>query len=182
MEIPPGVSGASGGTTARAQSFCIPTTYECKKFRQIIYVLHKVGFECLHHLMVSPSLNLHAYCSKVPFRGPHHLPQYWGKKLKATTKVTLASHQLFSLLDLTVFYRLHPDGRAGGTHPTGMHSCFHCCFTLMCFSGFTPTVDCHVPNFSCDNHTKCIAPDKLCNNDFDCHDETDEGFLCGTIT
>ena len=150
MEIPPGGLGASGGTTARAQSFCTPATYECKKFKQ--YVLHKVGFECLHHLMLSPPLNLHAYCSKVPFRGPHHLPQYWGKKLKVTTKVNLASNQLFHF------------------------------WTLLCVTGFTPTVDCHAPNFSCDNHTKCIAPDKLCDNDFDCHDETDEGFLCGTIT
>ena len=30
---------------------------EYKKLKQII--LHMVGFECLNHLMVSPSLNLH---------------------------------------------------------------------------------------------------------------------------
>ena len=35
-----------------------------------------------------------ASSSKGLFVGPHHLPKFWGKIPKATTKVTLRSHQL----------------------------------------------------------------------------------------
>ena len=38
------------------KGFCILSTYQWKKFKQIL--LHKGGFECLHHLMVSSSLIL----------------------------------------------------------------------------------------------------------------------------
>ena len=31
--------------------------------------------------------------NRVPFIGPHHLPKFWFKKPKATTKVTLTSQQ-----------------------------------------------------------------------------------------
>ena len=109
-------------------------------------------------------------------------PTILGQKAKSNHQGDSSEQPVIFTLDLAVCYRLHPDGRAGSTHLTGMHSCFHCCFILLCFTGFTPTVDCHAPNFSCDNHTKCITPDKLCNNNFECDDETDEGFLCGTIT
>ena len=58
MEIPPLGSDVTEGASTRAQSFCIPTTYECKKFnKQILFLM--VWFECSHHIMVSPSLNLH---------------------------------------------------------------------------------------------------------------------------
>ena len=57
-------------------SFCIPATSECKKFKKIIW------FECRHHLMVSPPLNQHSYYNKVSFIGPRHLPKFWGKSQK----------------------------------------------------------------------------------------------------
>ena len=48
-----------------------------------------VRFECPHHLMVSLPLNLHSQKGKVPFVSPCYLPKFWGKKPKATTKMTL---------------------------------------------------------------------------------------------
>ena len=63
---------------AYVRSFCIPTPNECKKFKLII--LHKIGFECPHHLMVSLPLNLHLQNDKVPFVDLFHLPKFWGKK------------------------------------------------------------------------------------------------------
>ena len=51
--IPPG----NLDTTARTQSFWFPTAYECKKVQ---ILLHKVGFDCPHHIMVSLPLNLHS--------------------------------------------------------------------------------------------------------------------------
>ena len=59
----------------------------------------KVLFECPLHLRVSPPLNLHSQNDKVPLVRPNHLPKFWGKKPKATTKVTLTSHQKKRMLD-----------------------------------------------------------------------------------
>ena len=79
--------GVSDGTYT--WSFFIQTPREGKKFKQIL--CYMVGFECPHHLMVSPPW----YFSI----GPRHLPNFWGKKTKATTNVILTSHQL----DLPLF-------------------------------------------------------------------------------
>ena len=38
---------------------------------------------------LSVALNLHSYNGKIQFIDPHHLPKFWCKKPKATTKVTL---------------------------------------------------------------------------------------------
>ena len=38
--------------------------------------------------MVAPPLNLYSQNDNVPFIGPCHLPKFWDKKPKATTKVT----------------------------------------------------------------------------------------------
>ena len=46
------------GASDSSRSSCVPAICECKKIKQIH--LHKVGFECLPHLMVSPLLNLHS--------------------------------------------------------------------------------------------------------------------------
>ena len=43
---------------------------------------------------VKPPLNLLSQNDKVPFVGLCYLPQFWGEKPTATTKVTLASHQI----------------------------------------------------------------------------------------
>ena len=43
-------------------------TCECKQFKRIR--LQQVGFGCLHHLSMSPLLNLHSQNDKVPFGGP----------------------------------------------------------------------------------------------------------------
>ena len=52
-------------------------------------ILHKIGFEWPHHLVVFPPHNLHySYCSKVQFLGPAPL-KFWGKMQKVSTKVTL---------------------------------------------------------------------------------------------
>ena len=79
MSIRDGVS-----TSACDQSFYIPTACECRKFN---FLLQQVGFECLHH---SSCIYFRA---KVSFVGPCHLPKFWGKNIKATTKVTAMSHQ-----------------------------------------------------------------------------------------
>ena len=42
----------------REGSFRVPSPCRSKQFKQIL--LHKVGFECPHHLMVSTPLNLHS--------------------------------------------------------------------------------------------------------------------------
>ena len=98
VEIPPGGSGASDDTgdvaSARTQSLCIPTTDECKKFKEIL--LHKVGFECPYHLMVSQPLNLHSLNDKVSFAGLRHLPKCSDKKPTATTKVTSIGTKKFN--------------------------------------------------------------------------------------
>ena len=67
------VLGHDLGASAYAQRFCGPAACECKKFKQIL--LHMVGFECPHHLMVFPPLNLHSQNDKVPFEGNSHLPK-----------------------------------------------------------------------------------------------------------
>ena len=79
VEIPPGGSGASAST----QSFCVPAACEFKKFK--LTLLHKVGLECPHHLMVFSPLNLHSYIDKVLFVGSCHLPKFWGKKKQKQT-------------------------------------------------------------------------------------------------
>ena len=58
--------------------FSVPTAFEYKKFKQII--LQQAGFG---------KGMLHSFESKAPFVGPCHLPNFRGKKPKATTKVTL---------------------------------------------------------------------------------------------
>ena len=40
-------------------------------------------------IWVSSPLNLHSYNNKLPYVGHRYLPKLWGKKLKATIKVTL---------------------------------------------------------------------------------------------
>ena len=64
--------------------FSVPTELkgvsgcECKKFKQI--QVQQLGFECPHHLWVSPPLNLQSQNDKITFIGCHHLPKFWGKK------------------------------------------------------------------------------------------------------
>ena len=69
----------------------VQATWEYKKFKQ--YILHKVGFESARSLMIAPPLNMYLWNAKVLFVGSHHLPTFWSKKQKATTKVTLTSQQ-----------------------------------------------------------------------------------------
>ena len=57
--------------SAHVQILIIPVACECKEFKQIL--LHKVGFECTHKLIISPPLNLHSYNDRVPFIGLHHV-------------------------------------------------------------------------------------------------------------
>ena len=79
------------GASICAQSFFIPIACKCKKFKQIF--LLNIGFVCPYHIMVCPSLNLHSQNDKVPLVGSCHLLKFWGKKPKATTKVTQPSYQ-----------------------------------------------------------------------------------------
>ena len=90
MEIPSGGSLASH-VSDLVQSFIVPATCECKKFKQIL--LHKVGFECPYTLMVSPPLNLYSWNDKVPLAGLSQLPKFWDRKPKATTKMSLMNYQ-----------------------------------------------------------------------------------------
>ena len=90
MNVSPGGSGASdgAGTSAWAQAFepapeifaFPPPVRLVKQFEQIL--LHKVGFECLHHLMVSPPLNLLSSNDKVPFVSPHTPQNFRAKSQK----------------------------------------------------------------------------------------------------
>ena len=50
----------------------VPTTIDCPQYSS-----------CIHTT------------ANAPFIGLHHLPEIWGKKPKATTKVTLTSHQIW---------------------------------------------------------------------------------------
>ena len=65
----------------------------------------KAEFGQTHHLMVSPPLNLHSENDKVPFVGPWHLPKFWGKKPKATTKVTITSQSIAQIRH--DYYKFH---------------------------------------------------------------------------
>ena len=65
----------------------------CLWVQKVQNLLHMVQFECPNHFMVSPPLKMHSQNDKVALVGPHNLPKLWGKKPKATTKVTLTSHQ-----------------------------------------------------------------------------------------
>ena len=46
-------------------------------------------FECFHHILVYEILKLNSQTDKISFTCPCHLPKIFGKKAKATTKVTL---------------------------------------------------------------------------------------------
>ena len=60
----------------------------CLWVQKVQYFLkQKEEFECPQHH--SSCINIRA---KVSFVGLHHLPKFWGKKLNATTKVTLTSY------------------------------------------------------------------------------------------
>ena len=83
VEVQAGVSVQVG---ARGMFLC-PTAFECKTFKWIW--LQQEGFKCPHQLRVSPPLNLNSWNDKLPFADPHHLPKFWGIKLKATTKLTV---------------------------------------------------------------------------------------------
>ncbi len=41
------------------------------------------------------------------------------------------------------------------------------------------SVPCEAPNVHCDNDTKCLTPSQLCDDVYDCQDQSDEGLLCG---
>ena len=58
---------------------------------QLFYQL--VGFVCPHHLWCPHHSSCIHPWAKQWFIGPHYLPKFWGKNPKATTKVTLMSHQ-----------------------------------------------------------------------------------------
>ena len=51
--------------------------------------MQQVGFECPHHLAVSPLLTLHSENEKVTLIGPFYFPKVWDKKTEATAKVTV---------------------------------------------------------------------------------------------
>ena len=70
--------------------FLDPITSECNKFKQIS--LQK-GKDRPHHLCMQKLLKLYSQTNKIPFVGPCYLAKFWGKKPRATTKVTLTSHQ-----------------------------------------------------------------------------------------
>lgn len=38
--------------------------------------------------------------------------------------------------------------------------------------------ECHYPSRLCDNGTKCIEVERLCDEKYDCHDKSDEGIRC----
>ena len=89
--------------SARAQSFYIPGSVKC--FYK--FYLHKVGFDCPHHLMVAPSLNLHSQNYEVPFVGLFHLPKFWVTSRMRTARLPTASRCI-----------LGPMSRGGvGIHP-----------------------------------------------------------------
>ena len=41
------------------------------------------------------------------------------------------------------------------------------------------TLHCEYPNRYCDNSTKCLLIDHVCDGHYDCIDESDEGLRCG---
>ena len=67
-------------TRAHALSFCFPAACECKKFKQII--LHKIQFECPHHLMVSHHWTCIYRSTKYHSQVPNTL-QNFGQKAKS---------------------------------------------------------------------------------------------------
>ena len=73
--------------------FSVPTEHkgvsgcECKKFKQI--QVQQVGFECPHHLWVSPPLNLQSQNDKITFIGCHHLSKFWGKKTNVKWQISI---------------------------------------------------------------------------------------------
>ena len=81
------VWGASTQELGKSESFSISTAYKRIKlnFLNLLVVL-----ECPHYLTLSAPLKLHSFSTKMTI--PRHLPKFWGKKPKATTKVTLTSH------------------------------------------------------------------------------------------
>ena len=60
----------------------VPTTYDCPHHSN-----------CIHFL------------AKRWFVGPCHLPKFWGKKPKATTKVTPVSHQIYMTSHCNLWFR-----------------------------------------------------------------------------
>ena len=74
-------TSAHKGTKMWENVFHITTACECKKFKQIL--LKQVGFECPHHLRVSPPLTLHPYNNKELFTGSHHPPKILGQKVES---------------------------------------------------------------------------------------------------
>ena len=84
MEIPPGGSlfpNPSNGASACAQSFCVPTVCEYKKFKH--FCISRVWVFSPRHDI--PTTELHSQNDRVPFVRPRHLPKFWGKKPKTTT-------------------------------------------------------------------------------------------------
>ena len=62
---------------------------ECKTFKQII--LHKIEFECPPSPYGITTTDLHSQSTIYRSLTP---PKFWDKRPKATTKVTLTSHQI----------------------------------------------------------------------------------------
>ena len=115
MKVSPGAwLGASDGREYSRPKFL---HLHCLWVQQVqIFWLQLVGIECPYHLLLSPPLKLHSYNSKsrLSFVGPCHLPQFWGKNSKATTKMNLTSHQqcfldrsLAKIMDQEISYVLN---------------------------------------------------------------------------
>jgi hypothetical protein len=45
-----------------------------------------------------------------------------------------------------------------------------------------PLFECEHPNRMCDNNTRCIKANQLCDGRLDCWDKSDEGLRCGMFT
>ena len=96
-----GTSASAAGTRTSTQdlgkigTFLHPHHLQVHKVQKIVY--HLVAFECVHHLTLLAPLELHAFLSKITICRFLPLPKILGQKAKATTKVTLTSHQIFSI-------------------------------------------------------------------------------------
>ena len=77
------------GASTCTQSFSVPITFDIT-FVSIWWGLSFPTTSWYHH-----HWNCIHRMTKEWFIGSRHLPKFWGKKPKATTKVTLTSHQLW---------------------------------------------------------------------------------------
>ena len=76
-----------GSSGLKSDALASPTPDSAKSSKE--FDLEQAEFECPHHLEVSHhSICILRMTKKVPFVGPQHLPKFWGKQPKATTKVT----------------------------------------------------------------------------------------------